>query len=444
MQRLATLIVVAAAVLVVATTGAVRADIVTGLVGHYTFDAGNANDTAGTNHGANVGSPGYPVDPDPFRSTVLGVSDGNYVQIPNMPVLPIGNASRTFAAWAKIDNYENDAGIWHHGNTNGQQDFSLELTTTPGQLTFNGWSADFNFTFPGDPNGWHQFVVTHDGSNTRAYADGVEQGSRSGSLNTTANNIRLGGQRLNNSAAQLDGQIDDFRIYNRVLDASDISELYAATAPPTPFGQWDFWPSADLQGWTLLNGETHFRDGDGGGLTPGNASGGFAHDGAHATLLVESPEFVFSGDTLDGTNVMQVGSGGGAGDQNNAGMQFADPAAVLAYNGGNSDSTGQKGLAFLHVGTGQYDAVLFNQGNGGTDTYNLTAADLASLGVDLGATYRLHFYENDQGGWGWGQLNFVSVAAAEPNVVPEPSAFTLGLLALMGLGLCGSRRRRRT
>jgi len=223
------LIVLAAAVLVVATAGAVRADITTGLVGHYTFDTGNANDSAGTNHGYDVGSPGYVASPN-----VLQVSDGNYVQIPNDAVIPTGNANRTFATWAMIDSYEDNAGIWHHGTTSSQRDFSLELTTTPGTVTFNGWSADFNFSFPGDPYGWHQFSITHDGSTTRAYVDGVERGSRSGSLNTAASDIRLGGQRLNNSAAQLDGWLDDFRVYDRKLEESDVGELFALGAPPLP------------------------------------------------------------------------------------------------------------------------------------------------------------------------------------------------------------------
>ena len=230
MKRTAGMVLGALAVLV-AMNGAVRADFVTGLVGQYTFESNNANDTAGTNNGADVGSPVYIAGPDAFRGTVLQVSDNNYVEIPNMPVIPIGNSSRTMAIWAKVDNHEDGAGLWHHGANNGQQDFSMELRGGAGNFAFNGWSADFNV--PAPTTGWHQFVVTHDGSDTRAYVDGVEgPNSRNGTLNTTANIIRLGGQRLNNSNNQLDGQLDDFRIYDRALSPTDIGELYAATAPP--------------------------------------------------------------------------------------------------------------------------------------------------------------------------------------------------------------------
>ena len=175
---------------------------------------------------------------------------------------------------------------------------------------------------------------------------------------------------------------------------------------------WDFWPQ-NANGWTVKSGFENYRTNDGGGVSPAVSAGaGYAMDTAHQTFLFESPVFHFDGSLLDGTNAMTWGSAGGAGDQSNKGAAFfADEAAVLAYNGGNTNDSGQKGLAFLNVDTNVYDAVLFNQGNGGTDNYSLTPAALTTAGVNLAGTYRLQYYENDHGGWGWGQLNYVNLGA---------------------------------
>jgi|GEM_PF-4873495 len=175
---------------------------------------------------------------------------------------------------------------------------------------------------------------------------------------------------------------------------------------------WDFYDGGgNLNGWTVLHGEAHFRGGDGDGMTPGNGSGGFAHDGGHTTFLVESPAFNFTGGTLDGTNTFRWVSSGGAGNQSGTAAP-ANQGSVIGYNGGNSNNGGQKGLAFLNTSTNSYDAVLFNSGNGGTDTYNLTSSALMSAGLNLGQQYKLQYYEHDDGGWGWGQLNSVEVAGA--------------------------------
>jgi VCBS repeat-containing protein/autotransporter-associated beta strand protein len=175
---------------------------------------------------------------------------------------------------------------------------------------------------------------------------------------------------------------------------------------------YDFYDTAgSLEGWTVLNGQAHLRSGDGGGMTAGNATGGYAHDGAHETFLVESPDDLTIGNaTLDGSTVLRVTFAGGAGDQDNQGQIYNTPADVIAANGGNSFSTGQKGLAFYNVDTGEYDATIFENNNSGTDTRSFTAAQLISLGVDLNATYRLHYFENDAGGWGWGQINSLEIA----------------------------------
>ena len=196
-----------------------------------------------------------------------------------------------------------------------------------------------------------------------------------------------------------------------------------------------------------MAGAENFTSGDGGGVGPANAGGNRAHDGAHVSFIFRSPTLNFSGagatGDLGGGNVLSWGTSGGAGDQNNHGAGFyANPAAVIADNSGNSHSAGQKGLAFLNLGTGNYDAVLFNNGNGGTDTRNFSAADLTLAGVDLTENYQLDFFETDQGGWGWGQMNFVNIASGAPVVAPVPEPASIAIWSLLGLCLAGYGYRR--
>jgi hypothetical protein len=182
---------------------------------------------------------------------------------------------------------------------------------------------------------------------------------------------------------------------------------------------YDFSGAQNLQGWAVLNGVANFRTGDGGGMGPANPGNtDYAHDNAHVTFLVESPAFTFWNGLQPADNALIWITSGGAGDQANDGPAFANPAAVLAYNAGNSNEFGEKGLALLNTASGQYDAVLFKQGNGGIDTNRVSASDLTAAGVNLAQTYKLQYYENDQVGWGWGQLNRVETGTAEPIVIP--------------------------
>jgi len=277
---------------------------------------------------------------------------------------------------------------------------------------------------------------------TWVYRDGVEQiyvngvstvgPSAKGWVNNAANVLigRAGGGR------NFQGDLDDVVIYEEALTPYQIQHLAGGGDPfdLPEFVEWNF-GTLNLQDWNVVYGTPHLRTGDGGGLTPGDAGGGFAHDGAHDTFLAESPGFHFDGTTLDGTNVLSVTFAGGAGDQNGLGVIFSDQFDVIAYNDGVSNSTGQKGLAFLNMGTGLYDATIFENDNGGTNTRLFSLADLVGLGLDPTADYRLHFFENDQGSWGWGQLNAVVLAGT---LTPEPTTLTL-----VGLGIAALARKRR-
>jgi len=74
---------------------------------------------------------------------------------------------------------------------------------------------------------WHHIVVTHDGSVTRMYADGVFIGSNSG--NAGGLNSRSGysiGYNLANGNFHFNGVIDNVSVYSVVLTASEVDEEY--------------------------------------------------------------------------------------------------------------------------------------------------------------------------------------------------------------------------
>jgi len=219
------------------TAPTARADILTGLTAQYTFDASNGNDsTANALHTSNVGSPSFVFDAT--RGGIVADMPGgtsNYLQAGANVLFPSGAAPRTVASWVRIDSYASDnSGIWHMGTNDTNLDFSLETFTTVGTVTFNGWNADFDFTIPSDPNGWHHIAVTYDGTTVSGYVDGQFRNSGDFSLNTTNNGLRLGGQRMNNSNNSFDGALDDVRIYSRALSATDVNELYSAVTIPEP------------------------------------------------------------------------------------------------------------------------------------------------------------------------------------------------------------------
>ncbi len=204
------------------------------------------------------------------------------------------------------------------------------------------------------------------------------------------------------------------------------AEFSATTHPGGQLGQLTASVTADtnplttdfgilsLQGWTVLHGGAHLRGADGGGLNAAISStdNAFGFDFVHENFVVQSPQDFTIGDaTVDGTHALIVEFAGGAGNQPGSVAPFANPIEVINYNGGMSDSNGLKGLAFYNTATMQYDATFFDPNNGGIDTLSFTSAQLESAGVDLSATYRLHYYDNDQGGWGWTQLNSVQVAS---------------------------------
>ena len=85
-------------------------------------------------------------------------------------------------------------------------------------------------------NAWTHLSATYDGAVVRLYVNGVAAGTLSIAGSLTASNrgpLQIGGNNVWGEWFQ--GQIDDVRIYNRALTASELqADMTTAVAAPPP------------------------------------------------------------------------------------------------------------------------------------------------------------------------------------------------------------------
>jgi hypothetical protein len=198
--------------------------------------------------------------------------------------LPSGVVSNydaiTVAAWVNLDSASNWMRIFDFGSGTGTNMFLTPKNGANGKIRFaikNNGSAeqiiDGQATLP--TGGWHHVAVTLNGSTGTLYVDGVQVGSNTAMTlkpsnlgSTTQNWI---GRSQYAADPYLDGRVDDFRIYNRALTASEVTHVINGhTALPTaelPFDETTGTTATDLSGngWTgTLNGGASWVTGNNG------------------------------------------------------------------------------------------------------------------------------------------------------------------------------------
>ena len=214
-----------------------------GLVGYWSF-TGNANDESGNGNNGTVY--GATLTEDRFGMLNSAYSfDGvdDYINIPHSSSISVSSYV-SISAWVKMD--AADSGI-------------VIVKGNYGQLWDYGLSTDWSYTsYPesGGPfvineyrglndkfNEWHHFAVTVDevnGNVLKMYFDGAEmtgllsrindQSNTSGNyIRPTSGTLKIGG--VPEAPRTFLGLVDDVRIYNRTLSASEIEIIYNAEKP---------------------------------------------------------------------------------------------------------------------------------------------------------------------------------------------------------------------
>ena len=222
----------AVCVVIVLFFGIANAGINDGLVAYYPFN-GNANDESGNGHNGIVN--GATLTADRFGNANKAYSfDGTgTIDLTGTSSLNFLTGGFSLVAWAKFTaetagNGDKGIVVKHYcGVANGyflaeyENSFDFYVSPDPTLKTTEKYND----------GKWHFVVGVYDGTTKYLYVDGVLKLSKSSIYsNVNSENIRIGGA-VNSAYGHCDashfmGAIDDVRIYNRALSASEIKQLY--------------------------------------------------------------------------------------------------------------------------------------------------------------------------------------------------------------------------
>jgi hypothetical protein len=201
-------------------------DVTTGLIAFYPFN-GNANDTSGNGNNGIVNGALLTTDRNGTANSSYSFSNGNNISIPmtqllhNLPV-------RTFSCWFKMNNNQNGGRIIETTYLNG----GISINNNVLDAWYNSGTRECNVTNTSINliNEWHFLVYTTNSNNGegKIYLDGNLVNSRTGVLFNAPQNwmnsfLRIG---VGAQGEAINGKIDDIRIYNRLLNQSEISYLF--------------------------------------------------------------------------------------------------------------------------------------------------------------------------------------------------------------------------
>ena len=214
---------------------------VTGLlVSHYTFEV-NAQDTVGDYDG--ILHNGTSIVTDPVRVKVAkfdGIND--YIQMPSSEKL---NNNYTLSIWVKFNGSNSQQEIID--SRMGENHF-LVRRTSGGIVQFSDWTGG-GIGGVIYSNGalsvgeWTHIVLVKDNNVLKMYIDKILQtdtNTTSGSLTYTNTAIDLGAASgSSGGSSQYNGSLDDFMVYNKSLNQSEVNALYNSQyiAPSCTNGQ---------------------------------------------------------------------------------------------------------------------------------------------------------------------------------------------------------------
>ncbi|MDB5161770.1 MAG: Laminin sub protein [Candidatus Saccharibacteria bacterium] len=212
-------------------SGADTPDNVNGLVGWWKFNGDGKAAIGPTDANITGATPGPGQNSSSNGSYVYNGTASQYTQIPSS--FSLGTSNVTISTWVNPATSTDSGAFVKIGSTGygigmGSSGFDNSTPGTKLVMLFEGirWiptTADVT-------TGWHHVVMVINSSGVPlAYLDGALVGSYPGA-NASAPGSSTTYIASANTTRYFNGSVDDTRIYNRVLSASEISTLYSAGA----------------------------------------------------------------------------------------------------------------------------------------------------------------------------------------------------------------------
>lgn len=198
-----------------------------GLIGWWTFDDPSAADMALDYSGNRLGGEMHRARHATGIDKLGLLCDGGCVLVPSDPLLSPKDAL-TIECWARSTQAD-QANTWIVNRVlSGGTDTGYRLGVLAGKPCFEIPLTEWSHHLSADvsiPTGrWVHLVGTFDGKTMRIYVNGVEHGSMERPGPIHPNNFRLCiGSYDADHAAHFVGQIDEVRLYNRALSASEVA-----------------------------------------------------------------------------------------------------------------------------------------------------------------------------------------------------------------------------
>lgn len=281
-----------------------------GLIGYWPMNEGagtKAEDMSGNgSHGNFSGSPAWVSGK---RSNALSFGGGSdHLIVSDQPVL--GNmAQLTISSWVKFNQLPSVT-----GNTativskrhSGAPWYSYHLTVSNADNKIGFQVVNSSFApvhLPGNTalqaSVWYQITATYDGSNMHIYVNGVLDDqyavTQSGTVFDSDGNFDI------NYNSRLNGVMDDFRLYNRGLSATEVIRLYQTSSGIAKIntsqnskltdglvGLWSF-NGPDISGTTAYDRSGQNNNGTISGATParGKVGQGLSFDGVSNEVILD-------------------------------------------------------------------------------------------------------------------------------------------------------------